>query len=110
MEPSGINERIERIKKRIKKEYVFDEAGGVVIDMKNDLIWAVKAVAQLEAELLAHRENEGDECPLCKVEADNERLREAVKYARKQCYKHYDGDDACSCKIYNAALGDNDGG
>ena len=39
------------------------------------------------------------------LEAENERLRDAIIYARKKCYKHYDGDDACSCKIYNAALG-----
>ena len=36
-------------------------------------------VAQLEAELLAHKENEGDECPLCACEAENERLRGMFK-------------------------------
>jgi hypothetical protein len=30
----------------------------------------------LEAELAAHLENEGDECPLCVVEAENQRLRD----------------------------------
>jgi len=43
--------------------------------------WATE-VAQLEAEnarlkkeLLAHKENEGDECPLCACEAKNDRLK-----------------------------------
>ena len=36
----------------------------------------VAEVAQLEAELLAHRENEGDECPLCALEEqlDHEKM------------------------------------
>ena len=38
---------------------------------------------KLEAELAAHKENEGDECPVCVLEAENQRLREWVKYSVK---------------------------
>ena len=38
---------------------------------------------QLEAKLKAHQENEGDECPMCVLEAENEGLREWVKYSVK---------------------------
>ena len=36
----------------------------------------VKQINQLEAELAAHLENEGDECPVCVLEAENQRLRD----------------------------------
>jgi hypothetical protein len=36
-------------------------------------------ITRLEAKLAAHLENEGDECPLCVLEAENERLREPVQ-------------------------------
>jgi len=51
MELIGVNRRIERIKTRIEKEYVFDETSGVVIDMKADLIWAIKVFAQIKTDL-----------------------------------------------------------
>ena len=35
-------------------------------------------VAQLEAELKAHRDNEGGECPVCVLEEENERLAETI--------------------------------
>lgn len=35
-------------------------------------------IQRLKAELLAHKENEGDECPLCLLEAKNETLQEIV--------------------------------
>ena len=40
-------------------------------------------VAQLEAELKAHRDNEGDECPLCQCEAELEKYR--TKFADNTC-------------------------
>ena len=46
MELIKIKERIGRIKYRIAKEYVFDEA----CLMRDDLVWTLKAIAQLEAE------------------------------------------------------------
>jgi len=44
--------------------------------MLMDLSKIEAEVAQLEAKLLAHTENEGDECPLCQLEAENEQLKE----------------------------------
>ena len=38
---------------------------------------------ELEAELAAHKENEGDECPLCQCEAENKRLESILEDLRK---------------------------
>ena len=45
-------------------------------------IWADE-VEQLEAEVAAHRDNEGDECPLCQCEAELEKYR--TKFADNTC-------------------------
>ena len=36
--------------------------------------WGMK-ISILKGELAAHRDNEGDECPLCILEAENEKLK-----------------------------------
>ena len=41
--------------------------------------WLVEQIAQLEAKLQAHCENEGDECPVCVLEAENEKLQKLEK-------------------------------
>jgi len=69
--------------------------------------WEELPYAQLEAKLLAHQENEGDECPLCQLEgqvdwykdanrkwqikweqlkAENEALREGLAMLSYDCY------------------------
>ena len=42
----------------------------------------ISMVAALEAQLAAHLENEGDECPLCACEAQVEALRDLLHRAR----------------------------
>ena len=37
-------------------------------------------IERLKAKLAAHLENEGDECPLCKLEAENDVLRLRAKH------------------------------
>ena len=39
--------------------------------------WKELPYAQLEAKLLAHQENEGDECPLCQLEAELSDIKES---------------------------------
>ena len=58
-----MNERIERIKKRIEKEYVFDEEGDVVVSMQADLVWSIEQLIQLEDEK-------------AKTQQQNERMRD----------------------------------
>ena len=42
-----VDERIKRIEYRMEKEYVFDEAGDVVVSMQADLVWVLKELASL---------------------------------------------------------------
>lgn len=58
-----------------------------IMDNQSTLIFA-EEVAALEAQLQAHLENEGDECPLCVAEAQVARLREALE---KQYPEHWCG-------------------
>ncbi len=44
-------ERIEQIKKRIAKAYVFDEVGSIVVAMENDLVWAIEVIERLKAQV-----------------------------------------------------------
>lgn len=37
-----------------------------------------------QRELLAHKENEGDECPLCAAERENEQLRELLLWVNQE--------------------------
>ena len=44
--------------------------------------WAAE-VAKLEGELAAHKENEGDECPLCVLEEENEALGGGLRHIKR---------------------------
>ena len=44
----------------------------------------VESIEELKAELAAHLENEGDECPLCVCEAESQRLREALGHLKNK--------------------------
>lgn len=44
-----------------------------------DVKLAVAIIEYLKEELLAHRENEGDECPVCVVEDSIEKLQESLR-------------------------------
>lgn len=43
---------------------------------------------QLEAQLAAHKENEGEECPLCKLEAENKQLKGVILHAYMKLHGH----------------------
>ncbi len=63
-------------------------------------------VAQLEAELAAHKENEGDECPLCACEEEHDALVELLKeYGDHHwtCQSTHGTGLPCDC-TYGAAL------
>jgi hypothetical protein len=63
---------IAAIKKRIEKDYVFDEAGDIVVDWNNDLWWLINTVAQLEAEI------ERLDDALRQIQHDSQRLLNTV--------------------------------
>ncbi|MCK5548585.1 MAG: hypothetical protein KAI64_06195 [Thermoplasmata archaeon] len=51
-----VDERIKRIEYRMEKEYVFDEAGDVVVSMQADLVWVLKEHASLIHEISVLRQ------------------------------------------------------
>jgi len=44
-----------------------------------DIDFERKQVAELKAELKAHKENEGEECPLCQLEAENGAFKNHIR-------------------------------
>ena len=65
-----------KLSERIRKS-MDDAVSGLSISWPIDQ-WADE-VALLEAKLAAHLENEGDECPLCVLEDENETLKKRIK-------------------------------
>jgi len=64
-------------------------------------------VAKLEAELLAHKENEGDECPLCVLEAELKATYELLDVYEKENERLKDGIQKIITTLY-PVMYDND--
>ena len=62
-----------------RRNFAPDELPAFIKQLKcirnNEIAQLEAKNARLKKELLAHKENEGDECPLCACEAKNDRLK-----------------------------------
>lgn len=75
---------INELDSKIKLLEAEKKQAGASLDEYNRLYSdALLRISELEAELAAHKENEGDECPVCVLEAKNEDLMKlAGEYIR----------------------------
>ena len=76
-----MGERLQEIKARIQRGYVFDRPGEVVVAPEWDVAWMVTRIEALER--------------------DRDKL---ALFIRGNCYKHGRGDDACSCEWLEETL------